>query len=59
MVLDLRQRAGTPSGSEVTEVTSAVAEPKKGGGRRARWWLEKGEASITITQSLKGRLCCL
>ena len=35
MVLDLRQRAGTPSGSEVTEVTSAMAEPKKGGGRRA------------------------
>ena len=34
MVLDLRQRAGTPSGSEVTEVTP-VAEPKKSGGRRA------------------------
>ena len=24
-----------------------MGERKKGGGRRGRWWLEKGEASIT------------
>ena len=26
-----------------------MGERKKGGGRRGRWWLEKGEASITVT----------
>ena len=56
MVLDLRQRAGTPSGSEVTEVTP-VAEPKKSGGRRvneASWycmdWTQGGSKSNQLFQ---------
>ena len=50
---------GSGAGGGSTEESRDPGVMKKGGGRRARWWLEKGEASITITQSLKGRICCL
>ena len=41
---------GSGAGGGSTEESRDPGDMKKGGGRRARWWLEKGEPSITLTR---------